>query len=119
MPSFQTVAERCNEVFRSERAGNARVLRELFEGDLSLGEIASRMDLAEGDQVGYLDGMPDAMAAALKALIAENLRREQPYGMQVVPFVGPEWEFLITEVAPTDRPQSRGTISLMLRCPKL
>ena len=119
MPSFQTVAERCNEVFRSEHANNARNLCGLFEGDLSLAEIASEMGLAEGEQVGYLDGMPNAMAAALKALIAENLRREEPYGMQVVPFVGPEWEFLITEVAPTGRPESRGTISLMLRCPKL
>jgi len=119
MPSFQTVAEECNAIFRSKNAADARNLRELFKSDKSVAKIASEMKLAKGEQVKFLRGMPDGMAAALKALIAANLHRTKPYGMQVVAFVGPEWEFQVTEVAPTGRPRSRGTISLMVRCPKL
>jgi hypothetical protein len=119
MPSFQVVAEKFNAILRSEKAADIRNLRALFESDRSVAEIATEMELARGEQVEFLSGMPDGMAAALKALIAANLGRDRPYGMQVVPFVGPEWEFLISEVAPTGRPESRGTISLMLRCPKL
>lgn len=119
MPSLQVVAEKFNAIFRSEDAVDVRNLRALFESDRTVAEIASEMELARGEQVEFLRNMPEGMAAALKALIAANLRRDRPYGMQVVPFVGPEWEFLISEVAATGRPESRGTIALMLRCPKL
>ena len=119
MPSFQMVAERCNDVFRSEKAGEARKYRELFGSTKTVAAIAREIDVATEQHENFLGGMPVGMAAALKALIAANLEREKPYGMQIVPFVGPEWEFTITEVAPTAKPESRGTISVMLRCPKL
>ena len=119
MPGLQTVVERCNAIFRSDNAVEVSRSRDLFESERSVSEIAAEMGLAEGEQVEYLGSLPDGMGAALKGLIAANLRRERPYGMQFLWFEGAEWEFVISEVAPTGRPRSRGNISLMLRSPKL
>lgn len=119
MPGLQIVVERCNAIFRSENAADIARSCELFESERSVSEIAAEMRLADREQVDYLGQMPDGMGAALKGLIAANLRRASPYGMQFLWFEGAEWEFVISEVAPTDRPSSRGNISLMLRSPKL
>jgi hypothetical protein len=119
MPGLQIVVERCNAVFRSENIRETVRWRDVFAGEMSVAEIADQMRLAEGDQIPYLDQMPDGMGAALKALIAANLLRPNPYGMQFLWFEGAEWEFVISEVAPTGRPSSRGNISVVLRSPKL
>jgi hypothetical protein len=119
MPSFQTVAERCNAIFSSENIPRLKEQVGLFTGAQSVGRIAVGLGLATADQGGYLDSMPEAMGAALKALVAANLLRERPFGMQFLWFEGAEWEFLISEVLPTDQADSRGGISLMLRSPKL
>jgi len=119
MPSFQIVAERCNDLFSSTKIGQLRGSVELFSGTQAVGDIAYNLGLASEQQRDYLNQMPDAMAGALKGLVAANLRREQPFGMQFIWFEGAEWEFLISEVHPTSHPDSRGGISLMLRSPKL
>ena len=94
MPSFQTVAERCNVLFGSEGIGALRGQVDLFVSHETLGAIAVRLGIANEDQGRYLDSMPQAMAAALKGLVAENLRRDRPFGMQVVWFEGNHAEYV-------------------------
>ena len=119
MPSFQTVAEKCNMLFNSDNILSTREFVDHFLSAQSVGSIAVSLNLATQEQGRYLDEMPEAMGAALKALVAANLARKQPFGMQFLWFEGAEWEFLISEVRATDRADSRGGISLMLRSPKL
>jgi hypothetical protein len=119
MPRFQTIVERCNRFFGSDNVVQAQRSQGLFSSPKTVGAIAVELELATPEQGTYLDSMPKAMGAALKALIATNLQRTQPFGMQFVWFEGAEWEFLITEVGATQSPDSSGGISLMLRSPKL
>lgn len=120
MPSFQRVVELCNQAFSSTNIPTVKQeFAQLFSGPDTVGGIARAMGLATAAQGEYLDRMPEAMGSALKALVAANLKRAHPFSMQFIWFEGAEWEFLISEVHPTENADSRGGISLMLRSPKL
>jgi len=116
MPGMRAVSESANALFNSGNVGKMKEHVGKFQDTTPLGTIAGELNIANSAAAAYLNGMPRCMQGVVKALVASNLLRSQPWGIQFVWFAASEWELTISEEAGT--PGSKGAIFVSLRSPR-
>ena len=113
MPFLQAMAERANERFNRENISKVDV-RPLAAP--SLGALASSLGIARNKtEIDYLDAWPQALQAAVRAVLQSAVERRPPVPVTIAWVPGYDYEVDAWESKSVKN--SIGAITLLLRSP--
>jgi hypothetical protein len=113
MPFLQAMAERANEVFNRENISKVDVSR---LGTTSLAALASGLGIARSKtETDYLDTWPQALQAAVRAVLQSAVERRPPVPVTIAWVPGYDYEVDVWESKSVKN--SIGAITILMRSP--
>lgn len=113
MPFLQAIAERANQLFNRENI--IKVDAHRLEA-ASLGALASGLEIARNKtEIDYLDSWPQALQAAIRAVLQSAVERRPPVPVTIAWVPGVDYEVDVWESRSVKN--SIGAITMLLRSP--